>query len=92
MTHPNVRPRQPLRGLVGRSIPEASHDPQSTSPPRSLHVHVKALAGAAVLVSSAVAIGTIVVWIFAPDTNPLLDLVSPSPRTPRHCWEPAPRA
>jgi hypothetical protein len=34
---------------------------------------VKALAGAAVLVSSAIAIGTIIIWIFAPDTNPFQD-------------------
>ena len=31
---------------------------------------VKALAGAAVLVSAAIAIGTVIVWIFAPDINP----------------------
>jgi hypothetical protein len=40
---------------------------------------VKALAGAAVLVSSAVAIGTIIVWIFAPDSNPFPDFGGPFP-------------
>jgi hypothetical protein len=40
---------------------------------------VKALAGAAVLVSSAVAIGTIIVWIFAPDSNPFQDIGVPFP-------------
>jgi hypothetical protein len=34
---------------------------------------VKALAGAAILVSAAVAIGTIIVWIFAPDSTPFQD-------------------
>lgn len=40
---------------------------------------VKALAGAAVLVSSAVAIGTVIVWIFAPDSTPLQDVGVPFP-------------
>ena len=40
---------------------------------------VKALAGAAVLVSSAVAIGTVIVWIFAPDSSPLQDFGVPFP-------------
>jgi hypothetical protein len=40
---------------------------------------VKALAGAAVLVSSAVAIGTIIVWIFAPDSNPFQEIGVPFP-------------
>lgn len=40
---------------------------------------VKALAGAAVLVSAAVAIGTIIVWIFAPDGAPFQDFGVPFP-------------
>jgi hypothetical protein len=40
---------------------------------------VKALAGAAVLVSLAVAIGTIIVWIFAPESNPFQDFGGPFP-------------
>jgi hypothetical protein len=40
---------------------------------------VKALAGTAVLVSLAVAIGTIIVWIFAPDSNPFQDFGGPFP-------------
>jgi hypothetical protein len=44
---------------------------------------VEALAGAAVLVSLAVAIGTIIVWIFAPDSNPFQDFGVPfSEETP----------
>jgi len=40
---------------------------------------VKALAGAGVLVSAAVAVGTVIVWIFAPDTNPFQDFGVPFP-------------
>ncbi len=40
---------------------------------------VKALAGTAVLVSLAVAIGTIIVWIFAPESNPFQDFGGPFP-------------
>jgi hypothetical protein len=40
---------------------------------------VKALAGASVLVSAAVAIGTVIIWIFAPDSNPFQDFGGPFP-------------